>query len=205
MARSSRDVAPARAPLPLRLLPGADLRRTCSGAGFTQSAPKRTIGRGADRHRHGARRRARCSLVTTTGDAGQRRHGSAPDPSTRHRLFAGAARDRHRRLGVATRSVLRHHRLRSGTAARHRPAARSLRGTGAGLACRPSERRRRQPRPRRTLRRGCAHRRSGGDAGCRSLASARQCLRGTAQRRRASPVRDQGRGEPLHARAFSHS
>ncbi|HEU0150186.1 MAG TPA: ISL3 family transposase [Bradyrhizobium sp.] len=52
-----------------------------------------------------------------------------------------------------------------------------------------------------TLRRGRTYGRTGGNPDRRSVAPARQCVRGIAQHRRASPRRDQGRGTPERAEA----
>jgi len=152
VARSERDVAPAHAPLPLRPLPGADPCRTRSGAGVTQSAPKRTIGRGADRHRHGTRRGpgARSSRRpampvggdTRSSDQGDRtpsrsiaQRRASPDPGRPVRALPPCprpepARPYHllRRGTPAARSTQRHRSPSRGARAglhgrrRHRPA-----------------------------------------------------------------------------------
>ncbi|MGI4940604.1 MAG: transposase family protein [Janthinobacterium lividum] len=99
------------------------LRRAPARGGTIMGAPDGPPRRHPASHRSRVRWRARVVSSRPLLDAGKRRHAAAPGSGHRAGAAAFAAGGRHRRLDVATRPALRHHRLRLRARASDRPAA----------------------------------------------------------------------------------
>lgn len=147
MAGPSRHVARSGPPLPVQPLPGPGLRRAHPGPDEVEGAPDHACGRGAGRDRPGAGWRGQSPAVAAAVHGGERRYHPAPDRPPSTAGIPGPAGGRHRRLGLAARAPLRHHRLRSRTPSRPGSAAASLLRSHQGMARRPSGHHCRQPGP----------------------------------------------------------
>ena len=141
-------------------VPPPHLHRAPAGCCPTQGPTHAPSGPGATGHRPGCGGRARIAAGAPPRHAGQRRHAAAPDPRCSDRSVSAAARGWRGRMGVATRSALRHDPRRFGTQPSAGPAAGPPSGQCGRVATPPSGRRGGRPRSGRRLRRrhppGCS-------------------------------------------------